>query len=193
MQLARAVLPPAGYLDFCRRAPSDCGVDPAVALEGRTAALYRRYWREALAPMERPTKAEAAAPPLSPELWATLNEINRGVNGRLREGSDRELFGREDRWTAPSAEGRSQGDCEDFVLEKRRALLGRGVPRDALSIALVDTARGEPHAVLLVRTDRGEYVLDNRSPWISLWSQLDYRWRERQMPGDPQRWVLAAR
>ena len=184
MPMERASLPPAGYLELCRREPAECGVEAGDGLP----ELYRAQWEQAFSGAAR-KPAEPAA--YSETLWGTLNAVNQAVNTRLEAATDSELFGADDVWVRPTAVGLTRGDCEDFVLEKRRALVEKGVPSAVLSIAMVTTRQGERHAVLLVRTDRGEYVLDNRSPWISLWSQLDYRWEERQLPGAPLTWVQA--
>jgi predicted transglutaminase-like cysteine proteinase len=45
------------------------------------------------------------------------------------------------------------------------------------------------HAVLIVSTDQGDYVLDNLSPWIKGWQDVNYTWIERQVPGQPLRWA----
>lgn len=121
--------------------------------------------------------------------WRQLNRVNRQVNRAIRERSDLASTGLADQWSLPIIDGRLEGDCEDFALEKRRLLIEGGVDPRALSIALVRTRSGESHAVLLVSTDTGEFVLDNLSPWITLWSRLDYRWVQRQVPGQPTRWV----
>ncbi|MFN7389144.1 transglutaminase-like cysteine peptidase [Brevundimonas sp.] len=67
-----------------------------------------------------------------------------------------------------------------------------GVPAEALSIAIVETRWGETHAVLLLASDRGEFVLDSLSPWVSRWDRVDYRWRERQARGGAFDWVNVA-
>lgn len=120
-----------------------------------------------------------------------IQTINRRVNRTIRRASDAEAFGREDLWVVPTGP-RATGDCEDYVLAKRRALIEAGVAPTALSIAIVRTRRGETHAVLLVATAEGEQVLDNLSPWIVRWDQAPYQWLERQAPGQPLTWVNAA-
>jgi predicted transglutaminase-like cysteine proteinase len=129
------------------------------------------------------------APVMTAQLWTVLDEVNRGVNGAIREESDQASSGVSDHWDLPLADGRRVGDCEDFALEKRRALIARGLRETDLSLALVVTHWGESHAVLIVRTTAGEYVLDSLTPNVMPWRALDYRWVERQVPGDPTRWV----
>lgn len=120
--------------------------------------------------------------------WLLVNGINRRVNRAIRQIADDRLYGVADFWAVPAA---GRGDCEDFVLAKREALISAGVPSEALSIAIVTTRWGESHAVLLLASDQGEYVLDSLSPWVSRWDRVDYSWRERQRPGQPFDWVEA--
>jgi len=134
--------------------------------------------------------AEAHAPRMTPRLWSLLNSVNGQVNGAIEQRTDLANYGREDYWNTPLEDGRQAGDCEDYVLEKERALLAAGVPRGALNIALVTTRWGESHAVLLVATSEGEYVLDNLSPWLVTWRQAPYRWLRRQVNGDAFSWVM---
>jgi predicted transglutaminase-like cysteine proteinase len=123
---------------------------------------------------------------LTPETWALLERVNLSVNRRIKEQPDPEHYGREDVWTYPTD---GYGDCEDFVLEKRRALIRAGLPAKALLIAVVWTKDNAGHAVLMVRTDQGSYVLDNKRPSISLWSLTEYDYVKRQSEKDPTRWV----
>jgi predicted transglutaminase-like cysteine proteinase len=114
------------------------------------------------------------------------------VNRAIAERSDQEIYAISEFWTTPLQSGLNSGDCEDYVLEKRRALVQAGLPASALSIAVVDTARGETHAVLLVSTDKGDYVLDNLNAWVLPWRKTSYQWRERQVDGSASRWAYAS-
>jgi predicted transglutaminase-like cysteine proteinase len=135
-------------------------------------------------------RAAAAVIPLTEETLAQLNMVNRLVNQLIVFAPDSQVYGKEDYWAEPLEDqvGPKRGDCEDYVLEKRRALLQRGVPEGALSIAVVRTLRGEGHAVLLVATDKGELVLDSLNPAIMGWRDAPYEWIERQAPGAPMVW-----
>ena len=95
---------------------------------------------------------------LTSERMSQLQQINSHVNSTIREVSDLEQYGRDDVWALPKS---GKGDCEDFALLKRKMLIERGWPSSALSIAVGATAQGEAHAVLLVSTAQGQYVLDN--------------------------------
>jgi len=74
-------------------------------------------------------------------------------------------------------------------LEKRRVLMQAGWPREALLMTVVRDHNGNGHAVLTVKTDRGEYILDNQTNDISLWSDTGYRFVKRQSQSDPNVWV----
>lgn len=123
--------------------------------------------------------------------WTVVNAVNRRINRSIRQLADVRQYGVDDYWSVPDG-NRARGDCEDYVLAKRQALIAEGVPAKALSIAIVETRWGETHAVLLLASDQGEYVLDSLTPWVSRWDRVDYAWRERQLPGQPFDWVATA-
>ena len=81
------------------------------------------------------------------------------------------------------------GDCEDYVLLKRRILMESGWPREALLVTVVLKDKNEGHAVLTVTTDKGDYVLDNLNKNILLWSATGYRFVKRQSQANPNVWV----
>ena len=131
----------------------------------------------------------AATIQLTPKTWAQINEINLRINRSIAQRTDLEIYGRDEVWATPLEDGQRFGDCEDFVLEKRRALIAEGFPPKALSIAVVLTPRNERHAVLLVNGEAGEYVLDNMNSWVTPWDKTQYRWRERQVAGSANHWA----
>ena len=95
----------------------------------------------------------------------------------------------EDYWELPFDGGGDAGDCEDYALQKRQLLTSLHMPASALSVAIVKTAWNEPHAVLLVRTDAGAYVLDNLTSEIKPWKDVSYRWVKWQSGSDPDIWL----
>jgi predicted transglutaminase-like cysteine proteinase len=131
----------------------------------------------------------SSAPRASDDFLQQLELVNSDVNSRVRSLSDIDHYGVDDYWELPLEGGGGAGDCEDYALEKRKILMSRGVPMRALSIALVRTARNEPHAVLLVHTDRGEYVLDNLTHAIKPWQSTQYTWVKWQSRENPNVWV----
>jgi predicted transglutaminase-like cysteine proteinase len=125
-------------------------------------------------------EGEADQVSLAPALWDTLERVNVGVNAAIKPMEDEIHYGRADYWTIPKD---GYGDCEDYALAKRKALADAGVSRRALRIAVVQLASGEAHAVLTVATDRGDYVLDNRSNQVLAWHDAGLTWVARQAPG----------
>tara|TARA_R110002072_G_scaffold133315_3_gene273758 strand:- start:1604 stop:2422 length:819 start_codon:yes stop_codon:yes gene_type:complete len=122
-----------------------------------------------------------------------LQSVNRHINDQLEWVEDRELYGVEELWTLPITFGLSaQGDCEDFALEKRRALIANGISPGALSLATAYSPETGRHAVLIVHTSVGDLVLDNASPWIIEWSQTRYRWTGIQASADLMDWRMFA-
>ena len=122
-----------------------------------------------------------------------LKRVNREINRDIVPATDEQISGSWDRWDEPladlgDAKGTAYGDCEDYVLEKRRVLIGEGVDPKTLSIAVVRSHGGDIHAVLLVATENGEYVLDNLSYWVLPWQEAPYTWVMRQVDGDAHDW-----
>jgi predicted transglutaminase-like cysteine proteinase len=99
--------------------------------------------------------------------------------------TDMEMHGVEEYWSYPDLEG----DCEDYVLLKRLMLMERGFSASDLLITVVRKADGEGHAVLTLRTSKGDYVLDNLSDEVQLWSETSYVFLKRQASFHTGRWV----
>jgi predicted transglutaminase-like cysteine proteinase len=111
--------------------------------------------------------------------------VNSAVNRQTRPVSDLAQYGVEERWALPTARG---GDCEDVVLMKKKALMSQGVAPDRLLIATVlDRNRGS-HAVLVMRTASGDYVLDSLVGTIKPWRATGYSFLKMQDPASPSRW-----
>ncbi len=117
--------------------------------------------------------------------WGQLRQVNDAVNRAFPYVPDAGPSGRGDYWALPTVEG----DCEDLALEKRRRLIALGWPPEALLIALARVPRLGGHAVLVVVTDQGDYVLDSREGAVRPWDELPYRWMRRQSPKNPRVWV----
>jgi predicted transglutaminase-like cysteine proteinase len=117
--------------------------------------------------------------------WQQLVSINEGVNASVLPITDQELYEVTEFWTYPQG----QGDCEDYALEKRRQLIARGWDSSALLMTVVRQQNGEGHAVLMVRTDRGDLVLDNQVGQVLLWKDTTYQFIKRQSQTDSRKWV----
>jgi predicted transglutaminase-like cysteine proteinase len=123
---------------------------------------------------------------LSSQAWKDLVRVNRLVNTTVKPMTDMDHWGVVERWNYPDD---GYGDCEDYVLQKRKMLMQAGWPREALLITVVRDKNNDGHAVLTVKSDKGEYVLDNQTDDIVLWSDTGYRFVKRQSQSDPNVWV----
>lgn len=150
---------PTGWLQFCAENPAEC----------------------------QPVAEQARDVTLTPELLQQLYTVNAYANDRVKWTSDTELYNKSERWAYPL----DRGDCEDIVLLKRRMLAKSGWPLGALLITTVEERRADKgrHAVLTVKTDRGEMILDNQTPEILFWYETSYRYLSRQSPENPNLWV----
>jgi len=123
---------------------------------------------------------------LTPKAWADMLKVNAWVNQSIRPMTDLEHWGVVERWNYPDD---GYGDCEDYVLLKRRLLIQAGWPREALLITVVRDKKGDGHAVLTVKTNHGEFILDNQEPQVLPWTKTGYRFVKRQSQSDPNVWV----
>jgi predicted transglutaminase-like cysteine proteinase len=128
---------------------------------------------------------EPAVVQLTTQTWNMIVSVNRRVNTRIKPITDKEHWGLVDRWEFPDD---GAGDCEDFQLLKRRMLSERGIPRRAMRMTVVIDELGEGHAVLMVRTDRGDYILDNKTSAVLPWDQTGYVFVKRESQ-DGVAWV----
>lgn len=117
--------------------------------------------------------------------WFQLTRINATFNASIVQITDEALYHVEELWTFPDG----YGDCEDFVLAKRRALINAGWNPSVLLITIVKQPDGEGHAVLMVRTDRGDLILDNLEGLIKVWSDTPYSFVKRQSQANSGQWV----
>jgi predicted transglutaminase-like cysteine proteinase len=123
---------------------------------------------------------------LSQTAWRDLLKVNRWVNDNVKPMTDMDHWGVVEKWSLPTD---GYGDCEDYVLLKRKLLLDAGWPREALLITVVRDRKGEGHAVLTVKTDKGEFILDNQNENVVAWTETGYRFVKRQSQNDPNVWV----
>ncbi|CUX43110.1 MULTISPECIES: transglutaminase-like cysteine peptidase [Agrobacterium] len=133
----------------------------------------------------QPTSLDNGPMQLTEERWKTMLDVNYTVNTTITPMTDMEIYGVEERWAYPT----TVGDCEDFVLLKRKMLMNKGFSPSNLLITVVLQPNGEGHAVLTVRTDRGDFVLDNMRNKVMNWSETEYTYLKRQDTANPGRWV----
>ena len=154
---------------------------------GRTTQPVGHYDFCQLLPQECKQITRKQAPvELTRKLWATIVDINNAVNVKVSPRTDMEMWGKEEVWSYPDS---GFGDCEDYVLEKRRELMKAGVPAGSLLITVVRQPNGDGHAVLTVRTSLGEFILDNLEPKVLAWDATDYTYLKRQSEQNSGVWV----
>jgi predicted transglutaminase-like cysteine proteinase len=150
---------PYGWVDFCSRRPDECSVPRLPPVDVKVTA----------------------------DVWEVLVRINRQVNASIEPISNLDHWGTLlDHWDYP-VDGK--GDCKIYALYKRKLLLERGFPRQALLMTIVLDLNGEGHTILTVKTDRGDFILDNLSDEVRPWSAPGYRFVKRQSQEDPNVWV----
>ena len=118
--------------------------------------------------------------------WAELVAVNYAVNAGVTAFTDEDYYKVAEYWAYPDD---GYGDCEDFALAKRKALIKAGWNPSTLLVTVVREAKGTGHAVLMVRTDRGDLVLDNQDGRILVWSETPYTYLKRQSQADAGQWV----
>jgi predicted transglutaminase-like cysteine proteinase len=150
---------PYGWVDFCGRRPEECSLGKLQPLDVR---------------LTKPT-------------WSVLNRINTRVNAAIEPITNLAHWGTMlDHWDYP-VDGK--GDCKVYALYKRKLLVDAGFPRQALLMTIVKDLEGEGHAILTVKTDRGEFVLDNLTDDIRPWDATGYTYLKRQAQSDPNVWL----
>jgi predicted transglutaminase-like cysteine proteinase len=150
---------PYGWVDFCGRRPEECSLGKLTPLDLR----------------------------LNKKTWATLVSVNKAANDAIEPITNLEHWGTMvDHWDYP-VDGK--GDCKVYALYKRKLLIERGFPRAALLMTVVRDLDGEGHAILTVKTDHGEFVLDNLTDEIRPWDATGYRFVKRQAQDDPNVWL----
>ena len=120
---------------------------------------------------------EPAAIAMSPKVWQAIVGVNRRVNATIRAQTDQDHWGVPDSWDIPSD---GIGDCEDFQILKRKLLAESGLPRRAMRLTVVIDEKGEGHAVLTIRTDRGDFILDNKTNAVLPWHHTGYTFVKRE-------------
>ncbi len=131
------------------------------------------------------------------ELKSMVEGVNTRGNTTIVPINDIDSQNKDEVWSFPIALDDTNptllgGDCEDYVLWKKRELLRMGIPEGATSIVLVNT-NGDAnamadHAVLLVRMADGDYILDNRFPNLMTPQESGYAFKYATSFTNAQEW-----
>ena len=150
---------PYGWVDFCHRERPECAGPVLPALDIN----------------------------LTSATLAKIDRVNRMVNQAIEPVTNLEHWGTMlDHWDYPLD---GKGDCKVYALYKRKLLIDMGFPRQALLMTIVRDLEDEGHTILTVKTNRGEFVLDNLNDEIRPWDATGYRFIKRQSQEDPNVWV----
>jgi predicted transglutaminase-like cysteine proteinase len=155
--------PPYGWRHFCAAQPAECETAPTL-----------------------PSLVQ-----LTVQSWTELNKINAIVNEEIEPISDEDHYRIYEQnilnwWTYPDD---GKGNCNDYAMMKRKLLIEAGWPMTALWLTVVIDYHGAGHLVLMIRTDRGDLILDNMRKQIVRWNRTSYRFVMRQSELDPNNWV----
>jgi predicted transglutaminase-like cysteine proteinase len=157
--VGRSTSVPYGWVDFCGRRPEECSLGKFSPVDVR----------------------------LTKKTWAALQHVNKRANDAIEPITNLEHWGTMvDHWDYPID---GKGDCKVYALYKRKLLIEQGFPRQALLMTIVRDLEGEGHAILTVKTDHGEFVLDNLSDEIRPWDATGYSYVKRQSQEDPNVWL----
>ena len=110
--------------------------------------------------------------------YSLAESVNTRVNSDKTYLSDLLQYGIPEFWEANS----KFGDCEDYALAKRNALLNAGWPKDKLGLCVCQ-AFGSGHCCLWVETDKGSFILDNNYAFPVKPSELPYKWESMLCDG----------
>ncbi len=150
---------PYGWADLCGRQRQECEVDVLEPVD-----LH-----------------------LTTKTLQMLERVNARVNSEIVPVSNYDHWGTMlDHWDYPTD---GKGDCKIYALWKRKLLIDMGLPRQALLMTIVRDLEGNGHTILTVKTDRGEFVLDNMAQTIRAWDETGYTFVKRQSQSDPNAWV----
>lgn len=177
----------AGFLVAALSVPASAGNLPMPAY-GATSQPVGHYEFCAQYPGECRKNPTQALVKLSRGAWSKIVEVNGAVNVSIFPRTDEDMWGVPERWSYPTAEG----DCEDYALLKQYMLEQAGFPRSALLMTVARQSNGDGHAVLTVRTDRGDFILDNLVDDVLDWKETSYRYLKRQSEQNSAKWVAIA-
>ena len=185
---ADAIGAPHGAISFCQSRPDICGIAEDVAesalaeIKNDTPQPDHTIATTAGRALESMRATGGAGSAINDDdLLDIAQHVNADINTRLTYRTDLENWGRDEAWLLPLSDNLSAyGDCEDFALEKRQRLIELGVPTERLALATGWSRATGYHAMLILRTDRGDFVLDNASRHVQPVNNTPYVWDRLQ-------------
>jgi len=130
---------------------------------------------------------------LTTKIWGHIRRINQVWNDKIQYETDSMQYGRSEYWAFPDEIKASlRGDCEDFAIIKRYALESFDIPgyyATCWTREEFKTWHGY-HAVLIVSTDRGDFVLSNGLDDVPGYAQLPWLWDKMECEDGQWRKIL---
>lgn len=104
-----------------------------------------------------------------------LDYANRLIN-QYRYASDTRTYGIYNYWATPlELATKKQGDCKHHAVAKFAILLASGVPESQLRILVLNNSREHyMHAILMVSTGQGVFVLDDQRPNVMTMNDVPF-------------------
>jgi len=164
------VTAPKGYRVMCQTQPALCAADQTQHVATKIPASFT-------------SGGDTNA--MSQERWNQIVDTNDTINWKISPASDKDMYGVSDVWSMPSR----YGDCEDYAIAKKWELLRKGFKPEQLLYTVVEGRLSAYHAVLVVRTQWGDYVLDNMTDEVLPWRETGYTFVIRQSTNNPSQWV----
>lgn len=175
-----------GHADARNRLPHDVNAQTFIAEASPTLAPFQHVRFCLRYPADcKSNPADDERIDLTVEKLELLRRVNSTVNMAIAPRQKSYAGDLEDRWTISPA----SGDCNDYAITKRHALIESGLPAKALRLSAVRTTSGIGHLVLVVATIKGDMVLDNLTESIRGWQDTDYRWLKIQSASDARFWL----
>ena len=117
--------------------------------------------------------------------WAKVREINTAVNRQISPVLDINSRGVSEYWEIPT----TQGDCEDFSLLKRSRMISAGFMPSQLPLTKVRLPNGQAHIILVLRSEEGDFVLDNLSNRVHPITNVNFRFLSMQSASNANSWL----
>lgn len=109
--------------------------------------------------------------------YTLAKAVNMRINEQVQYTSDLAQYDSIEHWV----EAVELGDCEDYALAKRAIFRQQGLGEHChLATCWVG---GVYHAVLIVDTEDGQYVLDNNHTFPMMKQDLNYKWHKIELSG----------
>ncbi len=101
-----------------------------------------------------------------------IRAVNNYINA-IKYIDDKKVWGKSDYWATPIEFMARGGDCEDYAIAKFASLRALGFSSEQLRVAIVkDKIKNIAHAVLIVYTEDGAFVLDNQNKRVENAAQV---------------------